>query len=107
MLTCIRNQGQRGTCHVFAAISAIEELIARDTGTYVNLSEQDFMENSKLVWASDYYTTTAMVAATYIKPSPPDTNSLSRTPGTTIRRPGQPQSSEQRVHQDLRRLPLD
>jgi C1A family cysteine protease len=55
MLTCIRNQGQRGTCHIFAAISAIEELIARDTSTYVNLSEQDLMENSKLVWATDYY----------------------------------------------------
>jgi C1A family cysteine protease len=55
MLTCIRNQGQRGTCHIFAAISAIEELIARDTNTYVNLSEQDFMENSKVVWSSDYY----------------------------------------------------
>ncbi|HEY2819992.1 MAG TPA: C1 family peptidase [Candidatus Acidoferrum sp.] len=55
MLTCIRNQGQRGTCHIFAGISAIEELIARDTGVYANLSEQDFMENSKMTWASDYY----------------------------------------------------
>jgi len=55
MLTCIRNQGNRGTCHIFAAISAIEELIARDTGVYVNLSEEDLMENSKLVWSSDYY----------------------------------------------------
>jgi C1A family cysteine protease len=55
MLTCIRNQGQRGTCHIFAAVSAIEELIARDTGVFANLSEQDFMENSKAVWASDYY----------------------------------------------------
>jgi hypothetical protein len=55
MLTCIRNQGNRGTCHIFAAISAIEELIARDTGVYVNLSEEDLMENSKLVWSSDYF----------------------------------------------------
>jgi len=55
MLTCIKNQGTRGTCHIFAATSAIEELIARDTGVFANLSEQDFMENSKLVWASDYY----------------------------------------------------
>jgi Papain family cysteine protease len=55
MLTCIRNQGNRGTCHIFAAISAIEELIARDTGVYVNLSEEDLMENSKLAWSSDYY----------------------------------------------------
>jgi hypothetical protein len=55
LLTCIRNQGQRGTCHIFAAISAVEEIIARDTGVYVNLSEQDLMENSKLIWAPDYY----------------------------------------------------
>jgi C1A family cysteine protease len=55
MLTCIRNQGARGTCHIFADISAIEELIARDTGVYANLSEEDFMENSKLVWTTDYY----------------------------------------------------
>jgi C1A family cysteine protease len=55
MLTCIKNQGHRGTCHIFAATSAIEELIARDIGVFVNLSEQDFMENSKFVWTSDYY----------------------------------------------------
>ena len=55
MLTCIRNQGQRGTCHIFAAISAIEEIIARDTGVYVNLSEQDFMENEKLVWSPEFF----------------------------------------------------
>jgi C1A family cysteine protease len=54
-LTCVKNQGHRGTCHIFAATSAIEELIARDTGVFANLSEQDFMENSKVVWASDYY----------------------------------------------------
>ena len=56
LLTCIRNQGKRGTCHIFAAISAVEEIIARDTGVYANLSEQDLMENSKLIWAPDYYT---------------------------------------------------
>ncbi len=55
MLTCIRNQGQRGTCHIFAAISAVEEIIARDSGVYVNLSEQDFMENEKLVWSPEFF----------------------------------------------------
>ncbi len=30
-LTCIKNQGVRGTCHIFAATSAMEQLIARDT----------------------------------------------------------------------------
>lgn len=50
LLSCIRNQGQRGTCHAFAAISAVEELIARDKGIHVNLNEQDFMEREKLLW---------------------------------------------------------
>jgi len=54
-LTCIKDQGQRGTCHIFAATSALEQLIARDTGNFVNLSEQDFMEREKLVWSPDYY----------------------------------------------------
>lgn len=54
LLSCIKNQGSRSTCHIFAATSAIEELIARDTGTIVNLSEQDFMENLKLFWAPSY-----------------------------------------------------
>jgi hypothetical protein len=40
---------------VFAATSAIEELIARDTGTKVNLSEQDFYENLAYKWAPDLY----------------------------------------------------
>ena len=55
LLSCIKNQGARGTCHIFAATSAIEELIARDKGLMVNLSEQDFMENLKLLWAPSYY----------------------------------------------------
>ena len=32
-LTCIKNQGPRGTCHIFAATSAMEQVIARDTGS--------------------------------------------------------------------------
>jgi C1A family cysteine protease len=55
LLSCVKNQGSRGTCHVFAATSAVEELIARDTGKLVNLSEQDFMENLKLLWSPSYY----------------------------------------------------
>ncbi|HWG38065.1 MAG TPA: C1 family peptidase [Terriglobales bacterium] len=50
LLSCIKNQGRRGTCHIFAATSAMEELIARDTGTYVNLNEQDFQEHLKMLW---------------------------------------------------------
>jgi C1A family cysteine protease len=51
LLSCVKNQGQRGSCHIFAATSALEELIARDTGVMANLSEEDFMENLKLLWA--------------------------------------------------------
>ncbi len=54
-LTCVRNQGARGACHIFAATSAVEELIAKQSGAYANLSEQDFMENEKLIWGPAYY----------------------------------------------------
>jgi len=47
-VTCVKDQGNRGTCGVFAATSAVEELIAINTGTHVNLSEQDFWENLTL-----------------------------------------------------------
>ena len=91
MLTCIRNQGQRGTCHIFAAISAIEEIIARDTGVYVNLSEQDFMENEKLVWSPEYYNDAGSSGARSAKTlKTTATNSPSKKPGTiTLRSPSQ------------------
>ena len=47
-LTCVKDQGNRGTCGVFAATSAVEELIAINTGVHVNLSEQDFWETLTL-----------------------------------------------------------
>jgi C1A family cysteine protease len=51
-VTCVKDQGPRGTCGVFAATSAVEELIALNTATHVhvNLSEQDFWENLTLNW---------------------------------------------------------
>jgi C1A family cysteine protease len=55
LLTCIKEQGLRGTCGIFAAVSGMEEVIARDTGVLVNLSEQDFWENVKLNFDPDYY----------------------------------------------------
>lgn len=55
LLSCIKNQGQRGTCHIFSATSAVEEIIARDTRVYANLSEQDFMEHLKLFWNPAFF----------------------------------------------------
>jgi hypothetical protein len=51
-LTCVKDQGTRGTCGVFAATSAIEELIALNTGTHVNLSEQDYWEQLTLLFTT-------------------------------------------------------
>jgi len=55
LLSCVKNQGARGLCHIFAATSAPEELIARDTGNIVNLSEQDFTEREKLIWSPAFF----------------------------------------------------
>lgn len=55
LLTPVKNQGQRGTCHIFAATSAMEEIIARDTSCSVNLSEEDFQEHEKLLWHPNFY----------------------------------------------------
>jgi hypothetical protein len=57
LLTCVKSQGGRGTCHIFASTSAIEMLIARDTGDKVNLSEEDFEEHEKLLWRPAYSNT--------------------------------------------------
>jgi C1A family cysteine protease len=51
-VTCVKDQGIRGTCGVFAATSAVEELIAINTGVHVNLSEQDFWEKLTLQYTS-------------------------------------------------------
>jgi hypothetical protein len=46
--TCVREQGNRGTCPSFAIIGAAETLIAANTGRYVNLSEQDLYKKQRL-----------------------------------------------------------
>ena len=53
-LTCVKDQGYRGTCPIFAATSAVEELIAINTEAHVhvNLSEQDFWEKLTLLYTS-------------------------------------------------------
>jgi uncharacterized surface protein with fasciclin (FAS1) repeats len=55
-LTCVKSQGSRGTCHIFASTSAVEEIIARETGKHVNLSEEDFHEHEKLIWGRTGFT---------------------------------------------------
>jgi hypothetical protein len=55
-LTCVKNQGGRATCHIFASISALEELIGGSTGKHVNLSEQEFNEQLK-IWKGEYFKT--------------------------------------------------
>ena len=52
-LTCVRDQANRGTCVEFGVLSATEMMIARNTATYVNLSEQDTEEHYKLgIWGN-------------------------------------------------------
>ena len=39
-LSCIRNQGSRGTCTAFASTAALEVLVHQETDRFTNLSEQ-------------------------------------------------------------------
>lgn len=41
-----QNQGEWGSCAIFASISIFETLIARETGDLVDLSEQHFINNT-------------------------------------------------------------
>jgi C1A family cysteine protease len=54
-LTCVKSQGNRGTCHIFGSTSAFEQLVARDTGVFANLDEEDFEEHANLLWSPSYY----------------------------------------------------
>jgi len=54
-LTCVKSQGHRGTCHIFASVSAIEESVALRAGKKVNLSEQELMEFEKGLWDPEWY----------------------------------------------------
>ncbi len=53
--TCVKDQGNRGTCVGFAATSAMETQIARTYGRWVNLSEQSLYATAKLVWFPSSY----------------------------------------------------
>jgi hypothetical protein len=54
-LTCVKSQGHRGTCHIFASVSAVEESVALQTGKHVNLSEQELMEFVRGLWDPEWY----------------------------------------------------
>ncbi len=48
--TCVRSQGNRGTCTAFGMSAAVESAIAVKYGRFVNLSEQDLYKKQKLEW---------------------------------------------------------
>lgn len=52
--TPARNQGPRGTCGMHGAIALIERRIAVDTGTFLNLSEQDLYARYHSLWFPQY-----------------------------------------------------
>jgi Papain family cysteine protease len=59
--TCVKNQGHRATCHSFATIAMLEEVFARQHQRWINLSEQDLMNQYRLWWYPAAYTDTGFV----------------------------------------------
>jgi hypothetical protein len=55
--TCVKNQGQRATCHSFATVAMLEETYAKQNQRWVNLSEQDLMNRYRLWWYPAYQET--------------------------------------------------
>ncbi len=56
--TCVRNQGNRGTCAAFALCAAVESRIAVQHQRWLNLSEQDLYKHWKYDWCPwpiDFY----------------------------------------------------
>jgi C1A family cysteine protease len=54
-LTCIKDQGNRGSCVSFAITSALENAWARKKSKWVNLSEQALYAEAKLDWNGESY----------------------------------------------------
>jgi hypothetical protein len=59
--TCVKNQGYRATCHSFATVAMLEEVFARQHRQWINLSEQDLMNQYRLWWYPAIYTDTGSV----------------------------------------------
>jgi hypothetical protein len=59
--TCVKDQGHRATCHSFATVAMLEETFAKENQRWVNLSEQDLMNQYRLWWHPANYTDTGFV----------------------------------------------
>ena len=53
--TSIKDQGNRGTCVTFAVTAAVETIVARDQGRWLNLSEQMLYNRAKQIWWPSTY----------------------------------------------------
>jgi hypothetical protein len=55
-LTCVKNQGNRETCHAFAGTSATELMVSQTFGVKANFSEEDLMEHYRFepTWSPGY-----------------------------------------------------
>jgi hypothetical protein len=49
--TCVKQQGNRGTCDAFAITAAVESKAAAKYGRWLNLSEQDLYKHDKFDWS--------------------------------------------------------
>ncbi len=53
-LTCVKDQGKRGSCTAFATAAVIETTLAAAEHVWINLSEQAIYNQSKMLWSEDY-----------------------------------------------------
>ena len=53
-LTCVKDQGKRGSCTSFATTAAIETAVAARDHLWINLSEQALYNQIKMFWDTDY-----------------------------------------------------
>jgi len=53
--TCVKDQGNRGTCGAFGILGALESGVALKYQRWVNLSEQDLYNHVKMTWWPSHY----------------------------------------------------